>query len=533
VNVSAAAVAQARLVRSLAHPSCFGPRCTAVRVIETHISYVLLTGSAAYKIKKAIKLEFVDFESLDARRVFCERELALNRRFAPALYVDVVAITGTADAPIVGGDGPAIEYAVRMREFPQEALLSSIAAAGDLTAAQIDELAQAVAAFHGAAARADAGAPLATPAIVRELAMANFTEMAPLVTDPEVGSAIARMQRWTARELEAIAPALDDRRRHSFIRECHGDLHLDNIVVVDGCVTLFDCLEFSSRMRWGDVLSDAAFIVMDLHRRGQPKLANRFIDAYLEATGDYDGIEVLRFYVVYRAMVRAKVAAIAALSASADARLRDQAECRDYLALAERWSIRQPGAIVITCGLAASGKTTLTRQLVDVCGAIRVRTDVERKRLHDLGADAASGSALNAGIYSAADTELTYSRVEAIARRLAAAGYFVICDGTFLKKRQRDRFRALAASLAVPFGIIEVVASPDTLRRRIVERHGRGDDASEANLLVLEEQLRTAETLTADEWPLALRYDAELDRLDLACLRIGQLQLHRPVPAAA
>jgi aminoglycoside phosphotransferase family enzyme/predicted kinase len=533
VKPSAAAVAQARLIRALANPTCFGPRCSAVRVIETHISYVLLTGTDAYKIKKAVKLDFLNFEPLDARRAYCERELVLNRRFAPTLYVDVVAITGTADAPSVGGDGPAIEYAVRMHEFPQEALLGSIAAAGSLTAAQIDELAHTVAAFHTDATRADAAAPVGTPAIVRELAMANFTEMAPLVTDPELESTIARLQQWTARELEAIAPALGERHRRGFIRECHGDLHLDNIVSVNGRVTLFDCLEFSSRMRWGDVLSDAAFVVMDLHHRGLPNLANRFLNAYLEATGDYDGIDVLRFYVVYRAMVRAKVAVIAAAGGSADARLRRQAECRGYLALAERWSIHQPGAVVTTCGLAGSGKTTLAGQLVDVCGAIRVRTDVERKRLHGLHAQDASRSLLNAGIYSSADSELAYSRVEAIARRLAAAGYLAVCDGTFLKKQQRDRLRTLAASLAVPFGIVEVVASHQTLRQRILERARRGADASEADLAVLDEQIRTAEPLTADEWPLALRYDAELDRLDLTFLRIGQLEVRQPAPAAA
>jgi aminoglycoside phosphotransferase family enzyme/predicted kinase len=504
-----------------------------VRVVETHISYVLLTGGDAYKIKKAIKLDFLDFESLDARRVFCEREVELNRRFAPALYVGVVAITGSPDAPAVGGDGAPIEYAVRMREFPQEALLSSIAEAGELTARQVDELARAVATFHAGAARADADAPLATPALIRELAMANFTEMAPLVTDPGLESAIARLQRWTARELEAIAPALEERRRHGFIRDCHGDLHLDNVAIVDGRVTLFDCLEFNSQMRWGDVLSDAAFLVMDLHHRTQPDLANRFINAYLEATGDYDGVDVLRFYVVYRALVRAKVAAIAAAGAGADARIRRQAECRDYVAVAERCSARQRGAIVITCGVAGSGKSTVAQRLVDACGAIRVRTDVERKRLHDLGARDDSRSPLNAGIYSAADTDLTYSRVEAIARRLAAAGYLAICDGTFLKKGQRDRLRTLAASLAVPFGIVEVSASRDTLRRRIVERGRQAGDVSEADLQVLDEQIRTAEPLTVDEWPLAIRYDAELDRLDLTSMRIGQLELSPPVPAAA
>jgi aminoglycoside phosphotransferase family enzyme/predicted kinase len=533
VKPSAAAVAQARLIGSLSNPACFGPRCTVVRVVETHISYVLLTGGDAYKIKKAVKLDFLDFESLDARRVFCERELELNRRFAPALYVGVVAITGSPEAPAIGGDGTPIEYAVRMREFPQEALLSAIAAAGGLTAERIDELAEAVAAFHASAVRAEAGAPVATPAIVRELAMANFTEMAPLVTDLEVESAIARLQRWTARELEAIAPALDERRRRGFIRDCHGDLHLDNVAVVDGRVTLFDCLEFNSQMRWGDVLSDAAFLVMDLSHRGRPDLANRFVNAYLEATGDYDGVGVLRFYVVYRAMVRAKVAAIAANGAVADARLRRQGECREYLALAERWSARPRGAVVITCGLAASGKTTLAQRLVDACGALRVRTDVERKRLHHLGARAAGRSTLNSGIYSAGATELTYSRIAAVARGVAAAGYLAICDGTFLKKSQRDRLRTVATDLSVPFGILQVVASHETLRRRILERRRRGDDASEADLQVLEEQIRTENPLTVDESPLALRYDSELDRLDLTFMRIGQLELQQVVPHAA
>jgi aminoglycoside phosphotransferase family enzyme/predicted kinase len=496
-----------------------------VRVIETHISYVLLTGSDAYKIKKAVTLDFLDFESLDARRVFCEREFELNRRFAPGLYVGVIAITGSPDAPVVGGRGTPIEYAVRMREFPQEALLSSVAAAGTLTARHVDELAQAVVAFHAGADRAAAGAPVATPASIRALAMANFTEMALLVTEPDLQSAIARLRRWMACELEAIAPALEARRRHGFIRDCHGDLHLDNVALVDGRVTLFDCLEFNPRMRWGDVLSDVAFLVMDLHHRRQPDLANRFLNAYLEATGDYDGVAVLRFYVVYRATVRAKVAAIAASAAAAETRLERLGACREYLALAERWSVQARGAIVITCGLAGSGKTTLAQRLVDAGGAIRVRSDVERKRLHELGARDASRSALNSGIYTAGATEQTYARVAAVARRIAAAGYLAICDGAFLKKSQRDRLRTVAIDLEVPFGIVEVVASHETLRQRIADRARHRDDASEAGLQVLEEQIDTAEELTGDECPLAIRYDTELDRLGLSSLRIAQLAL--------
>jgi predicted kinase len=188
---------------------------------------------------------------------------------------------------------------------------------------------------------------------------------------------------------------------------------------------------------------------------------------------------------------------------------------------------------VITCGLAASGKTTLAQRLVDACGAIGIRSDIERKRLHHLGARDASRSALNSGIYSADATEQTYARVAAVARRVAAAGYLTICDGAFLKKSQRERLRTVATDLAIPFGIVEAVASHETLRRRIADRGRRRDDASEADLPVLEEQIRTAEELTSDEWPLAIRYDTELDRLDLSCLRIAQFALTGPASHAA
>jgi aminoglycoside phosphotransferase family enzyme/predicted kinase len=491
---------QRRLIRSLANPALHGESCTQVRVIETHISYVLLTGRFAYKIKKPVDLGFLDFTTLPARHFYCERELELNRRLAPAIYLQVVAITGTIDDPRIGGDGLVLEYAVQMREFPQEGLLTHVLERGDLHATHIDALASVVAAFHLAAPAADVGSRFGSATTIRDLAIENFTEINPLVDDEGDRRTLADLRCWTEREHALRARQLTERQRRGFVRECHGDLHLGNIALVDGNVTIFDCVEFNEDMRWSDVMADVAFLVMDLEDRGRPEFAARFLNAYLERTGDYDGIQVLRFYIVYRAMVRAKVAYMRASQAQdAAARQTQIAEGRDYLHLAQRCAAVATPAIVITHGPTGSGKTTGSRDLVESMGAVRIRTDVERKRLHGLQPDARSGSALNAGLYSAAQTERTYAAIAAHVRAVVSAGYPVIADGTFLRADQRQRFRMLAAELQAPFAIVDFAAPPDTLRARVERRRLAARDASEADVDVLEHQLQTAEALTASE----------------------------------
>jgi aminoglycoside phosphotransferase family enzyme/predicted kinase len=491
---------QARLIRSLTDPALYGDSCAQVRVLETHISYVLLTGRFAYKIKKAVDLGFLDFTTLPARHFYCERELELNRRLAAGIYLQVVAITGTIDRPHIGGDGPALEYAVQMREFPQEGLLTQVLERRELSTAHIDALASAVAAFHTSAAIADAGSRFGSAATVLDLAIENFTEIDPLVEDAADRQVITELRRWTLREHGLRSPLLAARQCHGLVRECHGDLHLGNIALVDGNVTIFDCIEFNDDMRWSDVMADVAFLVMDLQDRGRPDFAARLLNGYLERTGDYDGIQVLRFYIVYRAMVRAKVAYMrASQTQNPEAGQRKVAECREYLQLARRCAEFATPRIVITHGFTGSGKTTGSQALVASMGAVRIRTDVERKRLHGLASDAHSGSELNAGLYSAAETERTYARLAELARVIVGAGYPVIVDGSFLRRRERDRFRALATQLGVPFAIADFVASPETLRARVERRRETAPDASEADLRVLEQQLRTAEPLAADE----------------------------------
>jgi aminoglycoside phosphotransferase family enzyme/predicted kinase len=504
------ASAQSQLVESLTDPALYGEGCRAVRVIQTHISYVLLTGRFAYKIKKDVNLGFLDFTTLAARRFYCERELELNRRLAPAIYLEVVAVTGSAGRPRIGGDGPALEYAVKMLEFPQDSLLTRLLERGALTAAQIEELADAVAAFHSSAATAGVTARFGSAAEILELAIENFTEIEPLLEQPADRREVAALRQWTEREHRLRTELFAARQRGGCVRECHGDLHLGNVACVEGRITIFDCIEFNDDMRWSDVMADVGFVVMDLADRRRPDFAMRFLNAYLERTGDYDGVQVLRFYVVYRAMVRAKVAGMTAHQ-MADPAIRSAktSECREYLSLATRCSEPAIRGIVITHGLTGSGKTTQSQGLVDLLGAIRVRTDVERKRLHGLASEDRSGSSLSGGLYTSAETDRTYRRVSDLARCVARGGYPVVIDGTFLQRRHREQFRALATELCVPCVIVDFVAPVETLRTRVQQRYDAGIDASEADSRVLEHQQRTADPLSSDEQAVTITWDAE------------------------
>jgi len=499
---------QERLVAALAQPSLFGPACDHVTLLQTHISYVLLTGRHAYKLKKAVNLGFLDFSTLAARRYFCERELRLNRRLAPALYLDVVAITGTIDAPAIGGNGPALEYAVKMLEFPQEALASRVLARGELGSGDIDALASKVAAFHGASDRAAPDSMFGSPATILRLALANFTHLRPSLVAVAELQGISALETWTQNEHAARSATFHQRRQDGFIRECHGDLHLGNIAVIDGELVVFDCIEFNDEMRWIDVMSEIAFTAMDLEERGHTGLAHRFLNSYLESTGDYGGLAVLRFYLVYRALVRAKIAQLRAAQLPSAQDPAPLARERDgYLRFAEMRA-RPPGAaIIITHGVSGCGKTALSGMLLEQIGAIRIRTDVERKRHFGWPPTHHAASTGESALYSSDANRQTYAEVRRLAAGVATAGFVTIVDGAFLQRWQRDLFRGLAAELGIPFVVLALTAGEATLRRRIALRNRRGTDASDADVAVLEQQLRTREVLAKDEAAFAVVID--------------------------
>jgi aminoglycoside phosphotransferase family enzyme len=381
--------------------------------VETHISWVLLTGNYAYKVKKPVDLGFANFSTLALRRRYCKEELRLNRRLAPALYLGVVAIRGTRQRPRVGGKGKILDYAVKMRQFSQAALASRALTRGRFGAVEIDGLAATIAAFHTGTSVVPAGKPFGTPAAILASALQNFDQMLPLIGSPQERRALKTLRQWTEREHAARHDDFEARKSDGFVRECHGDLHLGNIALLDRRPVPFDCIEFSDDLRCIDVMSEVGFLAMDLIDRHRADLAWRFLNRYLEATGDYGGITVLRFYLVYRALVRAKIHLMRArqprLERSEQRRLLG---CfRVYLRLARQLAASRRGAIIIAHGLSGSGKTTATQSLIEQAGAIRLRSDLERKRMHGLAALAASGSGLATGLYTPARTAAVYLRL--------------------------------------------------------------------------------------------------------------------------
>lgn len=443
--------AQRRLVARLADPATHGPHCRRTRLIETHISFVILTGVFAYKIKKAVDLGFLDFSTLAARRFFCQEEIRLNRRLAPSIYLDVIPVTGTVDAPRLGGDRPVLDYVVRMREFPQHAVLSAAVARGAVTPDQIAALAERIAAFHGAARVALPHTRFGTPSDVLELALENFRDLNRLAHATPLRRTLDALETWTLREYARIEALLGARRHRGFVRECHGDLHLGNIAMVDGVATPFDCIEFNERMRWSDVMSDVAFLVMDLRASARADLADRFHNRYFEETGDYEGMGVLRFFVVYRAMVRAEVAFLSAQqTAAAAARAAHVATGVRFVRVAASAARDVRPAVVVMHGVSGSGKTTVAGAAAAATRGIHIRADVERKRLFGLGRLARTASTLGAGIYSPDATRQTYDRLAALARTAVDQGYPAIVDGAFLKRWQRpaaNRRRCRRSSL--------------------------------------------------------------------------------------
>jgi aminoglycoside phosphotransferase family enzyme/predicted kinase len=525
VPPDAALEAHATLVHGLCQPAAYPDAPAHVQHLETHISHVFLTGRFAYKIKKPLELGFLDFSSLDKRRHSCEEELRINRRLAPELYLDVVPIAGTLSAPRVEGAGPAIEYAVKMLEFSQAGMLEQVLARGELSPGMIDGLAAQVAHFHAGLPPAQAGGRFGTPESVMAPALQNFTQLAPLLESPSERAGLGQLEQWTRKQHVVLEAVLAERLRDGFVRECHGDLHLGNMVLIEGAVRIFDAIEFNPELRWIDVANELAFLTMDLLHRGRRDLAFRFVNAYLEQTGDYPGARLLRYYIVYRAIVRAKVAAIRAAQPQTPSELRKalHAKCRSHLALAHAIATRGRAALVIHHGLSGSGKTTCSQTVLEALGAIRIRSDVERKRLLGLTPAARTGSAVAQGIYRSEVTRATYERLARLAEVALAGGFPVLVDAAFLMRWQRDAFRALAARAGVPFAIAHYRAGEAVLRSRIERRARQGEDASDASVDVLEHQLRSQEPLGADEEPFAVRFDTE--RIDENVLRAQAARL--------
>jgi aminoglycoside phosphotransferase family enzyme/predicted kinase len=462
-----------------------------IRVLETHISWVLLTGDFAYKLKKPVRFNFVDYSTLELRKFCCAEELRLNRRLAPEMYLDVVPIAGPPEQCRVSGDGAVCEYAVRMRQFSQDALLEPAMTASKTKLADFDDFGRGLARFHQSESGAPVPANLGTPDQIFKN-VGDVWELLHAHAGADARESLQRLDAWRLAEQARLANVFRERLQNGFVRECHGDLHLGNLLYLEGRVVAFDGIEFNPSLRWIDVLSEVAFLVMDLEAAGHREAAFAFLNAYLEMTGDYAGLVVLPYYAAYRAAVRAAVTLLRASQvANADASRAIRVEADQYLRAMERWAQPRHATLTITHGVAGSGKTTASRELMLREGLIRIRSDVERKRMRN-----AAGEPQD---YSPTAVETVYERLASLAKRALASGLSVIVDATFLRRAQRLRFRRIAEERNVDLRLVSCTAPLEELRARIASRANEPDNVSDATTAIAEQQLANLEPIGGEE----------------------------------
>ena len=517
-------------LRGLLRPSAYPHPVVAVEVVETQLSWVLLTGERAYKIKRPVVYPFADFSRLDDRLHFCQEELRLNRRFAPGLYLDVCAITGHGAEARINGDGPPVEYAVVMRAFDRREELDRLVRDRRISVPELDDFGRRLARLHADLPGLPPGRDAGQPAAVATALARNASECAGFSAVFGTGARIVALATALAREADARTAALAWRAQAGTVRECHADLHLSNVVRINGQLLPFDCLEFEPAFRWIDVTQDIAFFYADMRGYAEPRLADAFLNAYLAESGDYHACTVLPLYVADRALVRAKVMALQASSAkdrgSNELELLSRRHLA-YLDVAERsLQATTPRCIMMT-GLPGSGKSWLVARLAPALEAIHLRSDIERKRLAGMPATERSHSPLEGGLYTSARTDAVYERLERCAAEVLSGHRTVIVDANYGKRQQRAALAGLCTRLSVPLYVVECAAPAPLLRQRIEARSSLANDASEADLSVLEAQLAQRQPIADDEQLTVIA--ANTASADVEVKVLGALQPQRPM----
>ena len=498
MNIQKTPLSHPAFIHAMLNSEFYDHPVHACQLIETHISWVILTGDFVYKIKKPVNFGFLDFSTLEKRKFYCEEELRLNRRLAEKLYLDVIPLTGSADTPVLAGNGKAFEYVVKMLPFAQGMQLDHVLARNELQPEMIDSIANLIANFHQHIEKANNTSDFGTPESIYQPTKENFFQIREKVTDKAQIQLLSALEHWSNDTFNNIKNILSERKQKGFVRECHGDLHLRNIAWYENKPLAFDCLEFNANFRWIDVMSEVAFLVMDLDDHKQVNLAQRFLNQYLEITGDYDGCKVLRYYLVYRAMVRAKVAAIRSQQAGISKQESNNAnkEFNSYLELALTYTKQKAPFIIITRGMSASGKSTITQALLEKVGAIRLRSDTERKRLFNIKPDQDSHANAGQGIYDTEATQKTYHKLLELTEVIIDGGLPVIVDATFSEPEHRQLFKELATKKHVRYIILEFTATHKTLKQRILNRT---HDVSDADITILENQIKKWKPLQQNE----------------------------------
>ena len=493
-----------KIINAFLNPEFYEHSVDRIELVETHISWVFLTGSFAYKIKKPVDFGFLNFTSLEQRKFYCQQELLLNSRFAPDIYLDVLPVTQADNKLTLAGQGEIIDYAIKMKQFDHQCLLEKLLKNNQIELAHIDDLSDVVADFHDQINIAGADVNFGSFTEVIKPVEENFSILNNILADHLIEpfaekdelDKLNALHHQVLSIYQSIRPQLTARKEAGHIRECHGDLHLGNITLIENKVLLFDGIEFNDSLRWIDTMSDCAFLIMDLQDHKQTIFAHHFLNRYLLKTGDYSALSVIEFYLIYRATVRAKVVALRLQQQTPEstAYKNSISELKNYLELAESYvqTYKQKNSnfLLISFGVSGCGKSWVCSQLADHSGAIQISSDFERKRLFANAPEE---------LYSDSASCQTYTRLTAIAERVLNAGYSVIVDAAFLDKQWRQKFRVLAEKHRLPFHILSCFAEQKTIIKRLNKRQKDMNSISDADRSIMEKQLITMDHLDREE----------------------------------
>lgn len=466
-----------------------------VKLIQTHVSYVLLTGDFVYKLKKPVNFGFLDYSTLEKRRHFCEEELRLNQRGAPELYLEVLPVALVGEQYQLGGT-PVVEYALKMRQFPQEALLSEMFEQGKLEQSHMVELGRVVAEFHGKTVSNDYIRSFGEVSQVRAAFEENYQQTERYIGGPQTQVQFEETKKYTDQFFAERGELFKSRIANDYIRECHGDLHLSNIALWQDKILLFDCIEFNEPFRFVDVMYDVAFTVMDLEARQSRDLANVFLNTYVEQTGDWEGLQVLPLYLSRQAYVRAKVTSFLLDDPGVPTEAKQEATQTAAGYYKQAWEYTQPrqGQLILMSGVSGSGKSTTARYLAQQIGAIHIRSDAVRKHLAGIPLLQRGGDDL----YTPEMSQKTYTRLLELGIMLASQGFNVILDAKYDRQQLRQEAIAQAQAKEIPLQILCCTAPLDVLQQRLQQRTG---DIADATADLLASQLDTAEGWTEKEKP--------------------------------
>jgi uncharacterized protein len=483
------------LIQQMLQPGFYPHEVTEpIQLIQTHISYVLLTGNYAYKLKKAVNFGFLDFSTLEKRKHFCHEELRLNQRGAAELYLEVLPVTVVDEQYQLGGTGKTVEYVVKMRQFPQEWLFSTLFEQGKLTEAHLEDLGRVVAEYHAKSPTNDYIRSFGEVPQVRAAIDENYQQTNKYIGGPQTQQQFEATKKYTDNFFVELPQVFTSRIENNFIRECHGDLHLRNMALWDDQIALFDCIEFNEPFRFVDVMYDVAFTVMDLEARHRPDLANAFLNTYVEQTGDWEGLQVLPLYLSRQAYVRAKVTSFLLDDPNIPETAKEEAAktAAAYYKQAYDYTQPQQGKLILMSGVSGSGKSTTAKYLARKLPAIQIRSDAVRKHLGGISLQERGGDDL----YTAEMTEKTYARLLNLGITLAKQGFTVILDAKYDKQHLRQDAIAQAEKHQIPLQIVYCTAPVEVVRSRLAQRTG---DIADATVDLLPLQLQQTEAFTPDE----------------------------------